>query len=533
MSAVERAGARACLPSPPSPPPRARKPVRVRRLAIAASGCAFPGAALAHAFGERYDLPAPLPYFVAGAALTVALSFVVIAWALRRSFGRRAPPSIVLAQGAWLAAARRLLQILGVALLLLVFIAGAIGDPHPGENIAPTLVWIAWWVGLSLAAACVGNLWPALDPWRALYEAADALARRLGAAGIALNKPYPTARGMWPAASFLLLLAWIEIVFPGASKPSRIALWAGAWTVVNLGGIFWYGRENWQRHADFATRYFDLLGRFAPLAATPDGRAIVLRWPGAGLLAPVEHAPGRVAFAVAMLATVLFDGLLGTHAWRVFDRTIASLAPQLVDRDDVFLGTIGIVLTWSALLGAYLAACASAARLLRADGARRLAQVFAASLVPIAIGYHVAHNFSYFVEEGRGMWALVSDPLGRGWDLFSTANYRPELGVVGARVTWYVAIGAIVVGHVVSIWIAHRIALQTFGEHRRAVLASVPLTVLMVGYTAVSLTIIAEPLVRFREPDPSYSWIDGGLAQRAASPVDRTATVPPQECIRL
>jgi hypothetical protein len=35
--------------------------------------------------------------------------------------------------------------------------------------------------------------------------------------------------------------------------------------------------------------------------------------------------------------------------------------------------------------------------------------------------------------------------------------------------------------------------------------ASVPLTILMVVYTALSLSVIAEPLVRFRTPDPSYS----------------------------
>ena len=33
--------------------------------------------ASAHGFDERYDLPAPLAWFVAGAALTIALTFIV------------------------------------------------------------------------------------------------------------------------------------------------------------------------------------------------------------------------------------------------------------------------------------------------------------------------------------------------------------------------------------------------------------------------------------------------------------------------
>jgi hypothetical protein len=76
-----------------------------------------------------------------------------------------------------------------------------------------------------------------------------------------------------------------------------------AWTVLTLAGMVWFGREAWQRHADVFAIYFNLLGRFAPLAATTDARALVLRWPGSGLL--VQDAPSPVAFVVAMLATVL------------------------------------------------------------------------------------------------------------------------------------------------------------------------------------------------------------------------------------
>ena len=80
---------------------------------------------------------------------------------------------------------------------------------------------------------------------------------------------------------------------------------------------------------------------------------------------------------------------------------------------------------------------------------------------------------------------------------FGTANFRPDIGLIDARVSWYVAIGAIVAGHVIAIWLAHRVALREFGAPRKAVIASVPLTVLMVIYTAISLSIIAEPMVKF------------------------------------
>ena len=46
------------------------------RVAIAAA-LGIPALACAHAFEERYDLPAPLSYFMTGAALVVILSFAV------------------------------------------------------------------------------------------------------------------------------------------------------------------------------------------------------------------------------------------------------------------------------------------------------------------------------------------------------------------------------------------------------------------------------------------------------------------------
>jgi len=72
---------------------------------------------------------------------------------------------------------------------------------------------------------------------------------------------------------------------------------------------------------------------------------------------------------------------------------------------------------------------------------------------------------------------------------------------------WYVAIGAIVAGHVISIWLAHRVALRELGTPRRALLATVPLTALMLAYTAISLTIIAEPMVKFDLPTDSATML--------------------------
>ena len=88
--------------------------------------------------------------------------------------------------------------------------------------------------------------------------------------------------------------------------------------------------------------------------------------------------------------------------------------------------------------------------------------------------------------------------LGVGWDLFRTARYRPDIGIVGARFVWYMAVAAIVLGHVSAVYVAHVVALREFRDRRAALRSQVPMLVLMVGYTVVSLWIIAQPIVESR-----------------------------------
>ncbi len=117
------------------------------------------------------------------------------------------------------------------------------------------------------------------------------------------------------------------------------------------------------------------------------------------------------------------------------------------------------------------------------------------SLVPIAIAYHLAHYLSYLLVAGQFIIPLVSDPFGVGWNIFGTAGYRLEIGVVGAKFVWYTAVIAIVVGHVIAVGVAHVVASRAFGSASAALKSQYPFLVLMVGYTMVSLWILSQPIV--------------------------------------
>jgi hypothetical protein len=485
--------------------------IRVSRSVSCAALWLLPAAqAAAHAFGVRYDLPLPLPFWLAGAGLAVALSFVVFALALRRQASGtgyprfdllRLPLVRALAQPATLAA----LRVLSVGVFVVLIAAGLFGSQDPYRNLAPAFVWIAWWIGFAYLSALVGDLWAVVNPWNALFLWAEALAHRLRPGG-GLAPPWrlPPAAGVWPATALLLGFVWIEVLWDGNAVPVNIARLALGYSLLTWLGMFLFGREAWLRSGEVFAVYFGLLARLAPAEVRVDGRACEwrLRPPAAGLL-DAQPAPVSVAgFALVMLATVAFDGLRETPLWADFLARLAPAGEPVSDFAWYASGTAGLVLLPIALAAVLLGVGVAMAQLTRDDprpgAAGELARLFVLTLLPIAFAYHLAHYLSYLLVAGQVVIPLASDPFGFGWNLFGTARYRVDAGVVGARFAWYTAVVAIVLGHVLAMYLAHRIALARFADRAIARRSQYPLAALMVAYTMLSLWILAQPIVEAR-----------------------------------
>jgi len=457
---------------------------------------ALPAIAHAHAIDDRYELPVPLSHFIVGATSAVAISFLIAAICLRRPPSPDAPAGRALSLGPLLLVLRPLAGLLSVLVFSVTVAAALFGTRDPMMNLAPTMLWVVWWVGLSLFVACIGNVWPALDPWRAVFDAIDALARALGARnGISLRLRYPRALGAWPAVGLLLLLGWLEVGYPESAEPRRIAQGLLAWSAITLLGRIVFGRETWERNVDVFAIYFATLGRFAPLASGPDGRTLLVRAPGRGLLVDAPSI-ATVALVMAMLATVLFDGLLSGQTWWSAQAALIHAVPALAHPKGYFTSPLGLLAVWLVFLTAYYLACLAAVRLTRAASVGATFRAFAYTLVPIAVGYSVAHNFSNLLIQGQQAIPLLSDPLSLNWNVLGTRGYRPHMRLIEAAGSWHVAVAAIVLGHAVAVWLAHRVALRDFGSPRRAVVATLPLTLAMLVYTAISLAVIAEPMVK-------------------------------------
>lgn len=491
----------------------------------------------AHGLGVSYDLPLPLWLYLYGAGATVLVSFAPISLlgGGRRAGGEAAyryprfdllrigPLRVVLTSKALLLG----LRLLSVGLFSLVLLSGFFGRQVPASNFAPTFVWVVWWVGFGFFVAFVGNLWPLVNPWKVLFEWTEALVRRLRLGdGLELRETYPAALGVWPAVALYAVFVWVENVFWGSPTPLYIAVLALNYSVLTWGGMTVYGKEVWLRRGEVFSVFFGLLARFAPTEArvedrrlcracsdgcgaaqgdcvncyecfdkaAPEDRELNLRPWAVGLARAEPVPPGGVFFVILVLAGVAFDGLMETPLWSELRRA-TSMPP-----------TLGLVLLPPLFFAAYLSFVKLSQLFGGGKGRLRLASlaaVYVYSLVPIAIAYQVAHYYTLLLVQGQEVVHHLSDPFGWGWDLFGTARYEVNPGLVGAAFVWYSQVALIVVGHVLAVYLAHLGALRLFGDRRKALRSQLPMLALMVLYTISSLWILSQPIIVEEEAVPT------------------------------
>ncbi len=489
----------------------------------------------AHGFGDRYDLPVPLSYFMAGGAAAVILSFVLIGAVARGEVRHFDYPRLDLLRYSWVrvALSRPALfpvKLLAVALLGLVVATGLFGDTRPVDNFAPTFIWVIWWVGLGFFVALFGNLWALINPWKILYGWAKALhelvrpGREMG-----LNLEYPQRLGVWPAVALFFAFAWAENAFGESADPRRLAAMVISYSTVTLGGMFVFGKHQWLRRGEAFSVVFGFLSRFSitevrvtqpevcrDCEATCEGeggqcvdcyecleyaehRELNLRPPAVGLNHPGRVTGDVMAMVLLILATVTFDGFGATPEWlevqSYFINRFPNLTSEVLNGLTIAntLGLIGVPATFATLYlsFAYLMHRSVGKR----TGVLALAKAFVFSLIPIALAYNFAHFLSFLLIQGQQIIPLASDPFGVGWDLFGTADYVIDIGVINARFVWFFSVAAIVTGHVIAVYLAHVRAGLLFGSRSLVVKSQLPMLGLMVLYTVVSLWIISRPIV--------------------------------------
>jgi hypothetical protein len=471
--------------------------VRARRGLIAAAlvagpaaGIVFPPPAAAHGIVSRTDLPIPAWLFGWAAAVVLIVSFAALAalWPNPRLQGDEVPR-------------RRLFRIpvavdvlagaLGIAALGVTVYAGLVGVQDALGNLAPTVIYVVFWVGLVVASALFGNVWRALSPWRALARGVSWVSNKLSSGEPPAPLEYPAWLGRWPAALGILFFAWVELTYVNKDDPSTLAIMMLAYVVVMLVGMALYGIETWSERADPFGVYFGLFSRLSWLERR-DG-VLCARPPLAG--APkLDLVPGTVALLCVAIGSTTFDGAENGPLW-------TSVRPHLISFfqhlgagalvAEQWGGTLGLLVCVGIVAAFYRLGVGGMSEVGEGHTPRELAGRFAHTLIPIAFAYALAHYFSLLVFQGQAMAHLISDPLGHGSDLFGTSHSGIDFNLISASGIWYAQVAALVIGHVSGLVLAHDRAVGMYRDVRDAVRSQYWMLVVMVGFTSLGLWLLS------------------------------------------
>ncbi|RYU12857.1 hypothetical protein [Nocardioides iriomotensis] len=433
----------------------------------------------AHGIGGAKDLPIPAEYAIAGAGAALAVSFIVLALAWRtprfdgRNGGRPAPRWLATVVDspvfAWT------LRLLGLVFFLYVGWAAVAG---PDLLVNPTfgVFYVFLWVGIVPASLAFGPFYRAVNPVRTIHLLFSKATGGDPEEGLV---ELPRWVGYWPAALGLFAFVWFELVYPSSTYLGPLRLWVAVYVAVGvLGGAVFGSR--WIAQADPFEVYSTLVGRLSFFGRREEDGALVLRSP-LNNLDGVRPRPGLVGVVAVLFGSTAFDSFKDSSAWLQFSQS----SPV----DSTLLNTTALVVFCAIVAGSFaLATMATGV----GDGVERrsLPNRFAHSVVPIIVGYIVAHYLSYFVEVGQQTLVLLSDPLGRGDDFLGTGDWQTSYWLSSHPTFLSVSkVVAVVTGHVLGVIAAHDRAIKLLPP-RHQLTGQLPLLFVMVFYTVSGLYLL-------------------------------------------
>ena len=425
----------------------------------------------AHGVGGRNDLPISEWTAAWGGAIALLLSFAAIGllWhqpKFPKLLEGNLTPKLV-KTGHIITAT---VQAVALVLFFVVLTACFIGPNNTVGNIAPTTVFIIFWVGVAISSAIFGPFWKTVSPW-------ETLGKLLDKSHTVVTRPAPKwLTSGWAALIPITIFHWLELAYHDGSSPRVLGWSILAYTVFLLVAAWRWGWDEARKAEGFGI-LFQLIAAISPIFRDEDNR-LKVRLPFVGISALNMSGPS-IAIVLAALGGTAFDGVSRTGWW--LDLAVGKSGGGLT-----VVNTLGLV--WvSLIIGvAYHQASRIGSRL---TSDQNFARIFGGSLIPILIGYDVAHYFSLLILEGQAFKILLSDPYGQGWNIFGTADHAINWTVVSATAVGWVQIGSIVCGHLLGVIFAHDRSVELWSK-QIALRSQYPMLLVMVIYTVMGLVLM-------------------------------------------
>ncbi|MCP5038730.1 MAG: hypothetical protein GY945_14145 [Rhodobacteraceae bacterium] len=371
------------------------------------------------------------------------------------------------------------------AFLIFAFLIalGMWGPRDPLVNLLPLCVFTLWWICLPLLQALLGDIWAWINPWS-------------GPLWLVFRGRHPfelpQRLGHWPALATYLLASVYTLTDIAPDDPTRLAWVAGGYWLFTFAMAGLFGSE-WLRRGEGFSVFFNLIARITPLAFGQ----LKLNFPGKRIVDDVGLGTSVAVFSVALLALGSFDGLNETFWWmgQIGINPLAfpgRSAVTLPNRVGLFAAVILLNLAFAFCVWIGLAFIG------RSQDFHNAFCRLALTILPIAMGYHLAHYMTSAMVSLQYLVAALNDPLHSGAALLGLEDFYVTTGFLNqhhiVERIWFIQAGAIVGSHVIAVILSHGVALQVFGSHRAAIISQMPVALFMVLYTYFGLWLLASPV---------------------------------------
>jgi polyferredoxin len=444
--------------------------------ALPAAAAAAPAEAAAQAEAEAGNvmvhegLPAE---WIQGA---VALMLLMALWAVFRRPAEAAERSVNLAEVRGIGPVVRFLnrspypllaaRLASVSVFLLVIAAGFFGTAFPEHNIATALVWNIWWPLVIVAVFFIGSAWCAICPWDTL---AGWIVRRswwkrvMPHPGLNLKVPR-YLQNVWIALLMFMGLSWLELGAGVTGRPMLTAALGIVMLVLSIVFLLVFERKAFCRYACPVGRTVGFYSRLSPIEVRPlrqstcDSCKTMECFHGSELIEPCPSklVVGRFSentnclscgncvlscpsqnvswrlrtidseakkagtpgwdsawFMLALLGITTFHGITMLPQWSEW---LVEVAGVIGETGHLFFSFATGMLASSVAPVAVYAAAIWLMTLGAGEGTsyKKLFGGFAFTALPLAFGYHLAHNMEHLLGEGGDVLRVLGNPFGWG-----------------------------------------------------------------------------------------------------------------------
>ena len=381
-------------------------------------------ASLNHGVVNVGDLPIPFDIVLNSSALVVLITFVYLKVSWKESI-------ITPRQEVFNDKQNFIGKLFGIIILFLLVAPGIFGNESSKTSVAPLILWVFLWIGVPVLGLLFGDIYSKFNP--------------LNLFSLKSDKP----ESVYFACILFIGLTWFELVWRRPGNPLNIAVvLITLFVCVNL---LRYFLKKSLIEVDPLLLLHYLYSKLKLFNSRPYFRSLLDNIGNLAKLRGIEY------FVLLMIGTVTYDGLRETTFWynQFGSRT-----------DDMGFSTMMFLIMNLGTILFYRFACFFAIKVGGSDlELNHVSNLFGHTMLPIAFAYHVTHYLTLLLFESQTFFYRFNDPIGIGMNILNveepTINYFIEPLVI-----WGIQVAVTLLGHMLSVVLAHDLAVKLFGHQQ-------------------------------------------------------------------